>query len=632
MIERSKRKRLSRSGELEVSGYFYTGWGGEGEEDIPDKKATNWLVWFTLLFLFFFFLRISYLQIWQGSYYQAKAETNRVKTIYVDAPRGLIYDRDHKPIATNSPQFDLVMIPGLVPKGEVERKELFSQVESVTGIAKDELESRYVENKADSFDFIVLIEDIQREKALNIETQVVGWEGVLLEGKAKRNYPYGEMAPHVLGYTRKISKEELAKKPNYLINDFIGKEGLEAQYEKNLRGKKGERQLEVDSMGKVTRVVGSSIPEVGKSIVLSLDIDLQQAAYEGLRDSVAESEGTGGAVVAIDPRNGSILALVSYPSFDNNKFIGKLSPEDLSDMINSENRILFNRAIGGTYPPGSTFKPLVAAAALEEKIVTPQEELVCPETISVGQWSFKDWKYHGDSNLDKAIAESVNTYFYIIGGGWGDKKGLGVDKIESYAKSAGFGEQLGIDIPQEAQGVVPGPEWKKEVLGENWYIGDTYHVSIGQGGLSVTPLQLAVYVSAMVNGGDLYQPHLLDYIENHDGEVIDKNKPITLRKDIFSQNTLEAVKKSMKTTVFSETGSGRRLKTVADKYGVDIGGKTGTAQFSREEKYHAWFTGFAPVENPEIVVVTLIEKGGEGYVAALPVAERILDKYLEKRN
>jgi len=632
MGSKSKKKRQTLSGELEVSGYFYTGWGGEGEEGVTEKKTAGWLAWLTVFLLSAFFLRVSYLQIWKGNYYQAQAETNRVKSILINAPRGIVYDREHKVLASNSPQFNLVMVPALVPKDDLKRGKLFNKVTVLTEISQEELEKKYQEVFPDSFDFLLLMEDIAREKALEIEVEVIGWEGILLESRAKRNYPFRESGSHILGYTGKINKEELKDHPDYSLNDTIGKEGVEAVHESHLRGVKGKRQLEVDSFGKVTRVVGASLPEMGDSIVLSVDADLQNAAYESLKQTVEEGEGVGGAVIAIDPRDGGILALASYPSFDNNKFVGKISSQDLNDMLNGEERVLFNRAIGGTYPPGSTFKPLVAAAALDENIINPGEILSCPEVISIGQWEFKDWKYHGPSDLNKAIAESVNPYFYIIGGGWADKSGLGVEKIGDYALNCGLGKKLGIDIPQEAKGLVPGPEWKEEVKKERWYIGDTYHLAIGQGDILVTPLQLASYISALINGGTLYRPQLLDYVENYKGEIVKKNSSQIIGKNLFSKSSCEAVKNAMKATVFSKKGSGRRLRSITDKYGVDMGGKTGTAQYGEEEKYHAWFVGFTPVENSEIVVAVLIEKGGEGHSTALPVAEKVFDKFLEKRN
>jgi len=619
------------SGELEVSGYFETGWRGEGEEEVPEKKNLRWLLVLAVLVFTALFARATYLQIIRGAYYQNQAENNRIRKISVDAPRGIIYDRDHKILASNLPEFDFVMIPGLIPKDARERQGLFQEVSAQTQLNPAELEENYQKNQLNSFTPVLLKEDLSRDEALGIEKNSASWGGLMLGSKVKRSYPEHEAVSHVLGYTGKINEQELKENQNYDLTDIIGKEGVEENYESQLRGVKGNQQLEVDSAGKVKNIVGNVTSKEGNSLVLNLDLDLQKEAYAALAQSVADNGGTGGAVVAIDPRSGGVLALANYPSFDNAEFTGKISPDRLKEIIQGENRPLFNRAVAGAYPPGSTFKPLVAAAALDKKIISPSDVLECPAVLQVGQWSFADWKFHGPTDLNKAISQSVNTYFYIIGGGWGDRQGLGPDNIKYYANQFGLGQKLGIDIPQEAEGLVPDPAWKEKVKKEVWYIGDSYHTSIGQGDILLTPLQLASYISALVNGGTLYQPHLLDYVENADGAVVDKPAPEALKSNILPADELNSVKQAMGVTVSSEQGSGRQLQDLEEKYGVMIGGKTGTAETGVEDKYHAWFTGFAPLDDPEIVVVALVEKGGEGYVAALPVAKRVLDAYLQKR-
>lgn len=639
-MSNGKNSKNRSSGELEVSGYFETGWRGEGEEEVPEKKNLRWLILLTLAILGTLFFRATFLQIVKGNYYKEQAENNRIRKIYIAAPRGYIYDRNHKLLTGNVPQFDLEIVPGLIPKDNEERKRLFQEVSRVVDASSEEIEQKYSQAKPDSFDPIIIKDDVMREDAMKFEIASASpsrglgqaWQGVMIGRKAKRIYVNNEMTAHVLGYTGKINEQELKEHPDYLITDIIGKEGVEEVYEKYLKGEKGNYQLEVDSSGKVKRQVGKETAVKGKNLVLNLDLDLQKEAYVALAEKIQESGGTGGALVAVDPRSGGILALANYPSFNNNEFVGKISRERLAEITQGNNRPLFNRAIGGNYPPGSTFKPLVAAGALDKKIISPNDVLECPATLQVGQWSFSDWKYHGTADLNKAIAESVNTYFYIVGGGWGDRVGLGAENIANYASLFGLGEKTGIDLPQETSGLVPNPAWKEANKKEQWYIGDTYHYSIGQGDVLITPLQLANYVSALVNGGTLYRPHLVDYIENNNAGVVEKIKPETIRKDILPKNVLTAVKEAMGATVSSETGSARKLAELERKYNVEIGGKTGTAESGEEDRYHAWFTGFAPLNNPEIVVAAIVEKGGEGYSTALPVAERVLDTYLSKRN
>jgi len=630
MADHNHNHKLN-SGELEVSGYFETGWRGEGEEEVPEKKNLRWLIGVVVAVFLTLLGRATYLQIIEGAHYQAQAEENRIRKISIDAPRGIIYDRNHQILASNLPEFDFVMIPGLAPKDSKERQALFQRVSAQTQLDPAELEDNYNKNQLNSFSAVLLKEDLTRDEALGIEKNSADWGGLMLSAKVKRSYPEHEAVAHALGYTGKINEQELEANPNYDLTDRIGKEGVEETYESKLRGEKGSEQLEVDSTGKVKQIVGNTPAKEGNSLVLSLDLDMQKTAYNALAQAVADNGGTGGAVVALDPRSGAVLVLADYPSFDNVEFTGKISPDRLREIIQGENRPLFNRAVAGTYPPGSTFKPLIAAAALDKKIVTPSDVLECPAVLQVGQWSFADWKFHGPTDLNKAISQSVNTYFYIVGGGWGDRKGLGPDNIKHYANQFGLGQKLGIDIPQEAEGLVPDPAWKEKVKKEAWYIGDSYHTSIGQGDILLTPMQLASYIGALVNGGTLYRPHLLDYVENSDGTVTDKPAPEALRKNILPASELDSVRQAMGVTVSSEQGSGRQLQDLEEKYGVMIGGKTGTAETGEEEKYHAWFVGFAPLDNPEIVVVALVEKGGEGFKAALPVAKQVLDVYLQKR-
>lgn len=632
MIELKRKKKKRNSGEIEVSGYFSTGFVGEGEEEIPEKRNSGWFFVFTVFLVSVLFFRVTYLQVVKGGYYEKQAEDNRIKHIRVEAPRGIIFDRNRKILASNAPKFDLVMIPGLVPNQNEERSLIFEEVSLISKVNKNEIEKKYQESIKESFDPIAIKEDLTREDALKSETFSSSWRGVVLNKKAKRVYPGGEFFSHILGYTGKISDYDVKNRKNYSMSDSIGKEGLEIQYEELLRGQKGDKQLEVDSFGKSKRIVGEVFPVIGNSLILTLNDDIQREAFLNLKSKIEEVGGEGGAVVAMNPKDGSILALSNFPSFDNNDFSSGISSEKFSQITNDPKKPLFNRAISGAYPPGSTFKPLVAAAALAEEIIEPNEILNCPSVLNIGKWHFEDWKFHGETDLNRAIAESVNTYFYIIGGGWGEKRGLGADKIGQYCSSFGLGEKTGIDLPQEAKGLVPSPSWKEKVKKEPWYIGDTYHFSIGQGDLLVTPIQLASYISAVVNGGTLFKPRLLDYVENSQGEIVEKKKPEIKKENILSKSDLDSVRKAMIETTSSDSGSGRQLQELGEKYKIGIGGKTGTAQNGDGDRYHAWFVGFAPVEDPEIVVVSLVEKGGEGYASAVPIAGKVMDRYFEGRK
>ncbi len=311
---------------------------------------------------------------------------------------------------------------------------------------------------------------------------------------------------------------------------------------------------------------------------------------------------------------------MSFPNFDNNEFIKGLSPESFDKIIQDKNEPLLNRAIAGQYPSGSTIKPLIAAAALEEGIISPDKQLNCPGQLTLKDkynpnifWTFPDWKAHGPVNMNKAIAESCNVYFYTIGGGYGDIEGLGIEKIAKYLKLFGWGQALGIDLPGEMTGLVPSPLWKEETKDEEWYIGDTYNVSIGQGDIGVTPLQLAIATAAIANNGKVFQPQLTE-----------NSEPNIIRQGFIEEDFLEVVKRGMREAVIS--GSAKALYDLP----VKAAGKTGTAQVSKTKAPHSWFTVFAPYDNPEIVLTILIENGGEGSVTALPVAKEVLSWWFSK--
>ncbi len=632
---RQKKKRLS--GEIELSGYFETGWRGEGEEEISEKQNLGWLIFALVLVMFGLLTRLTYLQVIKADHYSQQSEKNRIRRITIPAPRGIIYDRNHKILATNIPQFDVSMVPVLVSKNEEERKKQFAQVADFLHIDAREIEAKYQAEKKESFVPVLIKENLIRDEAIRMEIKTVNWPGFILEKKAKRFYPEKDRVAHILGYIGKINEVELRESQEHTLNDYIGKDGLEQIYENLLKGEKGSRQLEVNSKGETTRFLRTENPKIGKSLVLSLDLDLQNVAFEALKEQNSEKRGEGGAVVALDPRSGGVLALANYPAFDNNDFVNKISPEKFKEISERADKPLFNRAIGGAYPPGSTFKPLVALAGLEKKIITEKEILDCPEVLQVGSWQFRDWKFHGPSDLNKAIAESVNPYFYVIGGGYGDKKGLGVGLIKDYATLFGMGEKLGIDIPQERSGLVPDENWKKTVKKEPWYIGDTYHMAIGQGDLLATPLQISSYISTIVNGGKLLKPKLLESVEGENKSEQQPGNPFSygpevIRDNLASTDNLNKIREAMRETISSEHGSARILQDLEKQLGVSIGGKTGTAQTGEEEQYHAWFVGFAPVENPEIVVTAMVEKGGEGYDTAIPIVRKVLEAYFSKKN
>jgi penicillin-binding protein 2 len=372
-----------------------------------------------------------------------------------------------------------------------------------------------------------------------------------------------------------------------------------------LRGVSGIKQIEVDAFGKEKKTISESPVENGHSLVLSID-NAVQARLEMIVNKYLEKGGFKRAsAIVMDPNNGEIIAMISLPSYDNNVFARGISKDEYQALLTNPDRPLYSRAISGEFPSGSTVKPVMVAAGLDSGIITDQTSFLSNGGLRISQWYFPDWKFggHGQTNARKAIAESVNTYFYYLGGGYQDFQGLGIDRMMNYFKMFGLGNQTGIYLPNEASGFLPSKEWKEEVKNEKWYIGDTYHVAIGQGDLLATPLQVANYTAFFANGGKFYRPHLLKSILTPEGKDLGTNENYLVKEAVIKSADVEVVREGMRQGVTA--GSSIRLNTLP----VEAAGKTGTAQWSSKKAPHAWFTGFAPYDKPEIVVTILVEEG-----------------------
>ncbi len=575
------------------------------------------------------FGKIFYLQIINGNNYRLFADENRIRVKRVDSNRGIIYDKNMKPLLKNGASFSLQILPIDLPKNNDEL--LSSQNILRQNLRDNELDlSKYISKDVlENFKPRIIKESLSYEDAMKLMVLTKNLNGISVIMDNKREYIYKEPLSHILGYMGKISDTEYKQLNNkgYFLDDKIGKTGLEYVYEKDLRGIVGRRKIEVDSLGKEIKEVAFDKAQDGTNLVLSLDLDLQLKSYELLNNVLSKSGFKKASIVAIDPRNGRILALISTPSYDNNIFSEKLNEEDYKKVIEDINLPMFFRAISGEYPPGSTFKLIMAGASLQENIVDINTRFMSTGGIKVGQWFFPDWKSggHGSTNVTKAISESVNTFFYTIGGGYDNFEGLGLSKIVEYAKKFGLSQKLGIDLPNEADGFLPTEEWKKNATNEPWYIGDTYHLSIGQGDALVTPLQIAMMTGAIANGGILYEPKIVDKkIDINDKQEI---MPIKVKNSNFiDADKIKIVQDGMREGVLS--GSSRFLSTLP----FEMAGKTGTAQFGNEGKTHAWFTGYAPFQNSEIAITIIIEGGGEGSSVAVPLARDILLWYFKDRQ
>ena len=614
---------------------------GEQKNNLSDSSIQTssdrnflrfWLI-FLLLGVLLLFGRSTYLQVIRGTYFKAVAEGNRLRLKDIKANRGIFYDRSGKVMAENISSYSLAIIPVDLPKGENEQREISRQISKITGLAEEEIYSKIIQQSNFSYEPEVILENLNQDQAIMTKVLNSQYPGVILKIQNARNYlttQTSESLTHVLGYVGKIeeSQKQTYLEKNYSIDDYLGKTGLELFYEKELKGVNGREQVEVDATGQAKEMIASQKPINGQNLVLTLDLALQQKAEESLRQVLSGYGKKKGAVVILDPNSGEVLALVSWPSFDNNVFSRGLSNEEYQKLINDQNNPLFSRAMSGEYPSGSTFKLVIGAAALQEGIINENTSFNSVGGISVSNWFFPDWKAggHGWTNIYKALAESVNTFFYIIGGGYSNFEGLGVAKIKEYAQNFGLNQKLGIDLPNEAFGFLPSQDWKEKTKNEQWYIGDTYHLSIGQGDILVTPLQVAAWTSVFASGGKLFQPHLVKEILDSDNRLVKEIEPKIINQNFIEKNYLKIINHGLRQAVL--TGSARGLGNLP----ISVAAKTGTAEWSSQKSPHAWLTAFAPYENPRIVVTVLVEEGGEGSSVALPVAREIINWWAQNRN
>ncbi len=600
------------------------------DKDPGDLRERVFVVIGVVFFAFFILVaRLWYLQIMKGEYFSELSQNNRIRLTRTPAPRGLIMDRNGIRLAENRPGFDLLVIPEDVDDWDKTKRILIEAVD----IDEKTIEKRLKKAKGRApFRAIKLKEDLTWEEMARVAAYKFELPGVVIEVGPKRTYPYKSVTAHLLGYLGEISEKQYAryrKRENnpYRRGDKIGKSGIEATFEDVLRGTDGGRQVEVDATGRIIKVIKNIPPYPGNNVRLTIDLPTQLAAWEAM-------EGRAGAVVAMDPRNGKILAMVSSPSFDPNDLTDGISREEWRAIISNPFKVLTNRTIQGQYPPASTFKVITAAAALEEGIIEPATRLLSGPSFWYGGREYRDWKEegHGKVGVYTAIVESADTFFYQLG------LRVGLERLAHYAREFGLGEPTGIGVGNEQTGLVPSNEWKMKVHGTPWYDGETISVAVGQGFMLTTPLQILNAYAAIANGGRLFVPQLMESIEDPEGRVLQKFSPKEKGRVRVSAETLAILKRALRGVVEEENGTAKGLNVG----GLRIAGKTGTAQVVRMKERirdiekipyrlrdHAWFVGFAPYDDPRIVVAVIVEHGGFGARAAAPVALKVISAYLK---
>jgi penicillin-binding protein 2 len=561
-----------------------------------------------------------YLQVLEGGRFQEASDKNRTRVRPIAAPRGILFDRNGLALVDNRPAFTLSLIPRELERDPAARDATLGRLASLLQIPFAELQEAVARIPPDSILPVRVRRGLSMDDVARVEEWKLELPGVIVEVEPQRAYPTSRFAAHLLGYVREANDEQL-RQGRYRRGDMVGQSGLERLLDEFLRGKDGGERIEVDAMGRQIRLIQSTEPHPGAQVVTTVDRRVQEAAERAM-------EGLAGAVVVMDPRNGDVLAMVSTPAFEIDRFTGTIDRNAWLRVIQDPDHPLLNRTIQSQYAPGSVFKIVVAAAGLQEGTLAPTDRTYCTGQFELGKWTFRDWKEggHGDVDLLGAMRHSCNVFFY--------EKGLkiGGATIARYATAFGFGAPTRIDLPGERLGLVPQPRLRRDRrVGGGWHAGETVNMSIGQGAVLVTPMQVARFMSAVANGGVLWKPRLVQRIERADRGVVWSDGGSVTGHVELSPMVWAFLRQSLWSAV-NENGTGAAARLP----GYDVAGKTGTAQMiakSRADRGqdHAWFASFAPVNDPEVVVVVLVERGGKGGQVAAPIARKILNAiFLEK--
>jgi penicillin-binding protein 2 len=574
--------------------------------------------------------RMWYLQIIRGDEFEKFSLNNRIRSIRIPAPRGRILDRRGRELVVNRPSFNVYVLPEDVK----DRDSLAVALSVALGVEHDVIKNKITAAfQKNRHNLALIAQDISRNQLAFLEARRSSLPGLVIEADHLREYMHGKIGAPFLGYMGKVTESELKSHPDMHGDDLIGKSGMEKIWESYLRGKDGFIQRVTDAFGREVRSNlfqedierRASIP--GADVILSIDIDLQIAAEEALGDKY-------GAIVAMDPRTGEVLALVSHPTFDPRDFIKGVDAKEWNELVKDPSFPLVNRATQGVYPPGSIFKIVTAAAALKEGVIDTTTPFYCPGFYKFGKKAFRCWRKggHGRMDLHQAIVGSCDVYFYNVA------QRLGIDRLARYIKGFGFGVPTGIDLAEKS-GTAPSREWKSKTFKKPWYDGETIVTGIGQGYVTATPLQIAVMTAAVANGGMLLKPQIVKEVISSQGKTLFEYNPQENGRLPVEKRVMDIIRDALVGVVNEPNGTGKASKL--DR--MVVAGKTGTSQvvaqgpqggkyLRADQKDHAWFTSYAPAENPEIVVTVFVEHGGMGGEAAAPIAKQILEAYLKLKD
>lgn len=595
----------------------------------PSKKALPWWSLGVVAIALALSWQLLQIQIVRGEEYQAQAAANRARKAITYAQRGRILDRNGVVLADNTAGFRLTVFPYLVPEDESQRRELLEGIAFMLPESADQLQQALDQNTLSSVEPLIVSEQLSHEQALLLKEQLDPQGAFSVEFVPTRRYVAGDGLAHILGYVGRVNEDELAADDGLFPTDYIGKDGVEAMYDDLLRGVNGVAVTEVDSLGRPLRIANRQQAQSGQDLVLTIDSKLQRAVAQSLAKHMNEAGVNRGAAVAMDPHTGEVLASVSMPDYDNNLFADGIQSEEYQALINNPLEPLHNKVIGGAYPSGSIIKPIHLAAALQEGVVNENTQINDTGKIVVSsvydpsvQYVFEGWRPEGLGvmNARRAIAMSSNIYFFTTGGGYQGFEGLGIDRLSAWYHKFGLGEYTNVDLPGETKGLVPDPAWKEEVAGEPWFVGDTYNLSIGQGSFKASPLQMVRATSAIVNNGSLLRPRFVR-AENSPPEVQAEN--------LADAQNFQIIREGMREVVTS----GTTCSCTFAKVPVPVGGKSGTAETdpNADRDPHAWYSAFAPYDNPEVVMTVLLEEGEGGSKYAAPVIADAFEYYFSGR-
>lgn len=632
-LKKFKKSKIKRRKEIEPQEVFLDNLAKKKEREvgISEKKIEVPLskkIIFGVFSLFVFFALIGmgqafYLQVLKNKDFIAKAEENKFITQFISSSRGVIYDINGKQLTYNNPSFDLIYNQNSEPL-----KSTLQELSKILGLDLSEIKKR-IEQKRE------IAENLNHQTLIILQTK--NFPGFEIKKNSIRYYEDGTTLSHIIGYMGRINSEKLKNNADiYTSTDNVGKDGLEKYYENYLRKNPGEMQIERDVYGNILFKKLISMPESGNNLVLWIDFDLQKKAKESLEAIIENAGAEKAAAVIQNPQTGAIMAIISIPGYDNNLFNREADQEELTKILTSKDQPLFNRATTGLYVTGSTIKPLIAATALKEKIISPNKNIHCVGSITIPnkydpekETIKKDWSVHGSTDMRKAIAESCNVYFYTIGGGYEDQKGLGPTKIKEGLELFGWSSKTGVDLPSEAEGFIPSPEWKEEVKKETWWDGDTYNLSIGQGDILITPIQVVNAFSVIANGGTLFKPQIVKEIIDSEKNTVKEFTPEKIKEGFINPDYLQIVREGMRKAVTGQ-GAPQASSIILNSLPVSAAAKTGTAETPKKDIYHNWVTVFAPYENPEIVLTIVLENVPGIQSAALPAAKEILQWYFNQ--